>query len=159
VGPNRMTLDNGIIPRNTARRSPLLFRFAWALGSAAVTFLAVFVLDWIFARYGLRREETLIDNCLLSALVFGLVLGQQLRHERELERNRKVLAVIADMNHHTRNALQVIVGRSSLSMADSTAIAEIRDAVKRIEWSLREVLPTVSEIPSENARNDHKMAI
>ena len=90
---------------------------------------------------------------------FGLVLAQQLRHERELERNQKVLGVIAEMNHHTRNALQVIIGRSALSIADANAIAEIREAVKRIEWSLREVLPMLSEAPGEPAENNHKLAV
>ncbi|MBV9610589.1 MAG: hypothetical protein JO187_13590 [Acidobacteria bacterium] len=108
------------------------------------------LIDWLFGYIGLRREETLIGNFVLSGLVFMLVFAQQVRHERELERNEKVLSVIAEMNHHTRNALQVIIGRSSMSIADSNAIAEIREAVKRIEWSLREVLPSVSEQPAES---------
>jgi len=145
-------------PKRTTHSAPA-FRYAWALGSAAITFGAMLVIDWLFSRWGLRREETLVDNFVLSVLVFGLVLAQQLRHERELERNQKVLGVIAEMNHHTRNALQVIIGRSALSIDDANAIAEIREAVKRIEWSLREVLPMLSEAPADPAENNHKLAV
>jgi len=141
-----------------ARAAPA-FRYAWAIGSAVIAFAAMLVIDWLFSRLGLRREETLIDNFVLSVLVFILVLAQQLRHERELERNQKLLGVIAEMNHHTRNALQVIVGRSALSIADANAIAEIREAVKRIEWSLREVLPGVRERPSEAGEKDGGMVM
>jgi len=142
-------------PANSATRMPGSHsgagsRFAWAFASAAITFAAMVLIDWLFGYIGLRREETLIGNFVLSGLVFMLVFAQQVRHERELERNEKVLSVIAEMNHHTRNALQVIIGRSSMSIADSNAIAEIREAVKRIEWSLREVLPSVSEQPAES---------
>lgn len=55
------------------------------------------------------------------------------------------MGIIADMNHHTRNALQVIVSRSVLSMADSAAIEDIRQAVGRIDWCLREILPGADE--------------
>jgi hypothetical protein len=140
-----MTTKNQTVPEEVLRNSSLFSRFAWAVSSAVVTFVAMLLIDWVFARFGLRREETLVDNFLLSALVFGLVLTQQWQHEKELERSRRVLRVVAEMNHHTRNALQVIVSRSTLSIADSNAISEIREAVKRIEWSLREVLPSVSD--------------
>jgi len=154
-----MAFKNQTAPDETPRNSSLVSRFTWAACSAVVTFLAVFAIDWVFARVGLRREETLIDNFLLSALVFGLVLTQQWQHEKELKRNRRVLGVIAEMNHHTRNALQVIVSRSTLSIADSNAISEIREAVKRIEWSLREVLPSVNESSPDNTSNDHDMVV
>lgn len=55
------------------------------------------------------------------------------------------MGVIADMNHHTRNALQVIVSRSVLSIADSAAIGDIQQAVRRIDWCLREILPNAEE--------------
>lgn len=154
-----MEFKSQAAPDETTRNSSLFSRFAWPACSAVVTFLAMLLIDWVFARLGLRREETLIDNFLLSGLVFGLVRTQQWWHEKELERNRRVLGVVAEMNHHTRNALQVIVGRSTLSIADSNAISEIREAVKRIEWSLREVLPHVNESTPDKTSNHHDMVV
>jgi signal transduction histidine kinase len=128
-------------------RSPLatVLRFKWALFSAVVIFVAVYWIDAVLAHHGLRRDATLLDNLLLSGLVLALGIAQQLRHERQLKRHRQLMSLIADMNHHTRNALQVIVSRSALSIADSEAIADIQQAVRRIDWCLREILPNAGE--------------
>jgi len=120
-------------------------RFKWAAFSAVVVFVAVYWLDAWFVRHGLRRDAPLVDNILLSGLVLALGIAQQLRHERQLKRHRQLMGIIAEMNHHTRNALQVIVSRSVLSMADSSALEDIRQAVRRIDWCLREVLPNADE--------------
>lgn len=128
-------------------RNPLAagLRFKWAVFSAVVIFVAVYWIDAWLAHHGLRRDATLLDNFLLSGVVLALGIAQQLRHERQLERHRQLMSLIADMNHHTRNALQVIVSRSALSIADSAAIADIQQAVSRIDWCLREVLPNAGE--------------
>ena len=120
-------------------------RFKWAIFSAVVIFVAVYWINAWLAHHGLRRDATLLDNFLLSGLVLALGIAQQLRHERQLARHRQLMTVIADMNHHTRNALQVIVSRSVLSIADSEAIGDIQQAVRRIDWCLREVLPNAGE--------------
>ena len=116
-------------------------RFKWAACSAIVTFAAVYWIDVWMVHHGLRRDVTLLDDFLLSSLVLGLGIAQQLRHERQLERQRQLVGVIADMNHYTRNALQVIVSRSALSIADSAAVEDIQGAVQKIDWCLREILP------------------
>ena len=103
-------------------------RFKWAVFSAIVIFVAVYWIDAWLAHHGLRRDVPLLDNFLLSALVFALGVAQQLRHERELKRQLQLMGIIADMNHHTRNALQVIVSHSVMSMTDASAIEEIRQA-------------------------------
>lgn len=115
--------------------------FKWAAFSAVIIFAAVYWVDAWFSHHGMRREVPLLDNFLLSGLVFALGIAQQLRHEHELARHRQLMSIVADMNHHTRNALQVIVSRSALSMPDSAAIEDIRQAVGRIDWCLREILP------------------
>ena len=132
---------------NSHARNPLAagLRFKWAIFSAAVIFAAVYWINAWLAHHGLRRDATLLDNFLLSGLVLALGIAQQLRHERQLARHRQLMTVIADMNHHTRNALQVIVSRSVLSIADSEAIGDIQQAVRRIDWCLREVLPNAGQ--------------
>jgi len=129
----------------TRRLLVAALRFKWAAFSAVVVFVAVYWLDAWFVRHGLRRDAPLVDNILLSGLVLALGIAQQLRHERQLKRHRQLMGIIAEMNHHTRNALQVIVSRSVLSMADSSALEDIRQAVRRIDWCLREVLPNADE--------------
>ena len=159
--PRPPALDRG--PRGVLAGT---LRFKWAPFSAIVIFAAVYWIDAWFARRGLRREATLLDNFLLSALVFALGIMQQVKHERELERHRQLMGIVADMNHHIRNALQVIVSRSVLSIADSNAIEDIRQAVRRIDWCLREILPNADgttarkvgtpEFPGNRAARFHK---
>lgn len=59
-------------------------------------------------------------------------------HERrEVVQDR--LCKLADMNHHVRNALEIV---AFYGTQGSPAAAQlVSDAVKRIEWALREVLP------------------
>jgi len=44
------------------------------------------------------------------------------------------------MNHHVRNSLQVISFASSMPEPEELR-NKVREAVERIEWALREVLP------------------
>ncbi len=122
-----------------------LLRFKWAAFSAVAVFVALYWLDLWFSHHGWRREVRFLDNFLVAALVLLLAITQQIRHERELARHRKTISAIAEINHHTRNALQIIVNRSSQSIADTQAIEDVRQAVSRIDWCLREVLPNTQE--------------
>ena len=66
---------------------------------------------------------------------------------RERQRQQYVecrLRVIAEMNHHIRNALQVITFYSRKGQKQELGIVE---AVERIQWALREVLPQLPEQP------------
>ncbi len=78
----------------------------------------------------------------VSAIAIGLLSFQLVRLQQERrERLRKRLEIIADMNHHVRNALQVI----SLTSPGQTKeeISAIRESVNRIQWALRELLPKI----------------
>jgi hypothetical protein len=50
------------------------------------------------------------------------------------------------MNHHIRNALQVIVYPSPSA---EEAAQRIGDAIARIDWALREVLPGGANVPMQ----------
>jgi two-component sensor histidine kinase len=49
------------------------------------------------------------------------------------------LRMIAEMNHHVRNALQVI-SYSSQTQPNEDLARMVRESSQRIEWALREVL-------------------
>lgn len=79
-------------------------------------------------------------NALTGLVVAGLFLQliRTIQNRRRLIQAR--LEVIADMNHHIRNALQVL----SYGMATNANFKEtemMRESIRRIEWALREVLP------------------
>lgn len=55
---------------------------------------------------------------------------------------RQRVEVIANMNHHVRNALQVIEF-TSYSNADKEQFEAVKSSVNRIQWALRELLPKI----------------
>jgi len=102
---------------------------------------------WLVPDLG-RHEERLLAE-VLSALVVSCLVAKLASLSRQ--RHRLMVArmqVIAEMNHHIRNALAPI----SLS-ADITEnrqlIHAISEGVERIEWALREILPREMPLPEE----------
>ena len=103
-----------------------------------------FVFDYFLGQVGLSRFGMLImSNGLTGLFAGGLVyqLAREERASRELVRAR--IKTIAELNHHIRNALQVIrfLGGQQRPSLDAMQLQLINDAVDRIEWALREVLP------------------
>ncbi len=100
-----------------------------------------FGFDRVLAKDGVTRTDILLTSNFLTGLVAGLLffsLSNNERLRRKLVRDR--LRTIAEMNHHIRNALQVIT-YATASKTPSGSVELIRNSVERIEWALREVLP------------------
>lgn len=93
------------------------------------------------------------SNGLTGLVVAGLFLEltRNVQSRRRLVQAR--LEVIADMNHHIRNALQVLsYGTATHGSKKETEM--MRESINRIEWALREVLPGYlpeTHIPHEPA--------
>lgn len=83
------------------------------------------------------RTSAIISDALLGIAVGLVVLFYEQRQQRNIIRK---LEVIRLMNHHVRNSLQVISFAASVPQQEALE-SEIRNAVERIEWALREVLP------------------
>lgn len=83
------------------------------------------------------RTTAIISDALLGIAVGLVVLFYERRQRRSIIRK---LEVIRLMNHHVRNSLQVISFAASVPQQEALE-AEIQNAVERIEWALREVLP------------------
>lgn len=84
-----------------------------------------------------NRTTAMITDALLGIAVGLMVLFYERRQQRNIIRK---LEVIRLMNHHVRNSLQVISFAASVPQQEALE-ADIRSAVERIEWALREVLP------------------
>jgi hypothetical protein len=65
------------------------------------------------------------------------------QHKVILEKMR----MIAEMNHHVRNALQPII-YSPYLREQAEQVKIIQEGIHRIEWALREVLPGDESAPS-----------
>jgi len=119
---------------------PLFSRpYIAALIAGVVMFCTVYVVDEFLARIKLHAEATILDDLLLGILVGTLVLTLELQHQRQIREQQHKIAVIRQMNHHVRNALQTILYVTF--SADKTSSEQVKEAAKRIEWALREILP------------------
>ena len=134
-----MTQDKLSAESLWSRRSGLL-----ALLVVIIVSLIGIVLDRLLLKEGLPRLEMLIFSNGLTGLFAGGMFFQMAREEkasRELVAER--MKTIAELNHHIRNALQVIkfLGGQKRTGLDAVQLQLINDSADRIEWALREVLP------------------
>ncbi len=108
---------------------------------ALFVFVLGFGLDWLLLYKDDSIRQTVEFSDAAAALICGFVFLLFLRlyrQQRALLRQR--VEVIANMNHHVRNALQVIEF-NSYSTADKEKFEAIKSSVNRIQWALRELLP------------------
>ncbi len=99
-----------------------------------------FGFDRLLAKDGVTRTDILLTSNFLTGIVAGFLFFSLSNYERLRRKQvRERLRTIADMNHHIRNALQVITYAAATdNHTDSVNL--IRSSVERIEWALREVL-------------------
>jgi len=146
--PSQYVPEPSTIPENSSKA---LGRSAWSRAKGAVLLAAVAAVliflislgaDLILLRDHEPARLTVEISDAISALVIGLLSYRIFRRQQERrEYVRQKLEVIADMNHHVRNALQII----SLSThgGDKEQITAVRESVNRIQWALRELLPKI----------------
>jgi hypothetical protein len=118
-------------------------RSATALKSFAVgvvVFAMGVLANWL-SRDVLTAKWQILDDLLLAGVAGVIVLWyERLRTRALLQR----LLIIREMNHHVRNALQVVIYAAS-EHKDEHLAGLLRDAVERIDWALKEVLPETEE--------------
>jgi len=111
---------------------------------AVIVSLIGVVLDRLLLKEGLPRLDMLVFSNGLTGLFAGGLFWQM---AREAKASRDLVAermkTIAELNHHIRNALQVIkfLGGQKRTGLDEVQLQLINDSADRIEWALREVLP------------------
>jgi hypothetical protein len=137
-----------VTPENTEQlevsRSPGITRhpaFVAFLGALFVFVVTSFA-DLVMLYEHQPARLTIEISDAISAVIIGVLGYQLLRLQRQRrEHLRRRLETIADMNHHVRNALQVIA--FSTHQKSQEEIAAIKDSVNRIQWALRELLPKI----------------
>ncbi|MCU1244071.1 MAG: hypothetical protein JWM08_2509 [Candidatus Angelobacter sp.] len=136
--PSPNSLKRNFAARNTARhQTRSLFR---RIGISALLGMSIsgigVVLEVFVENHPLLSLDSL-DNISTGIMAALLVFAyEQKRYKAAMDK----LRVIAQMNHHVRNALQGIIGCRIFS-EEERQMQLIVDSVKRIEWALREVLP------------------
>jgi hypothetical protein len=97
--------------------------------------------DRLLLKEGVPRFDVLLLANALTGLVAAALFLQARARAQEKERLlEQKLETIAEMNHHVRNALQV-VAFYGIKCDDNQAGKLINESIARIEWTLKEVLP------------------
>jgi branched-subunit amino acid transport protein len=107
-------------------------------------FLVGLALDvFLIHQKGLRPIAAAAILNAVFAVFAALLVHRLLAFERERSnRMLRRLEIVYEMNHHIRNALQVIAF-STHGGSTNSELAEIDRAVTRIQWAVREILPKV----------------
>jgi signal transduction histidine kinase len=112
-----------------------------AAGLGLVVLLSGAALDVLIQHHHSTLLSAVAPSDGIAALVAGALFYRILLYERERrEAIRRRLEIIAEINHHIRNALYVI-SLSTHSSQDKEVVKLIEDSLKRIDWTLKEILP------------------
>jgi hypothetical protein len=127
-------------------------RSGWlALGIVVSVALVDNLLDRFLVYAGVSRGYLMGLGSLVIGTVAGGLFLYVARHEKaHRDELRERMQTVAELNHHIRNALQVIklCGAQSEASLDGRQLQLIKESADRIEWALREVLP---KYPPEGA--------
>jgi hypothetical protein len=102
-----------------------------------LVFAFLVLTDQLSVHYGLKESERVLDDFSGAVIAGLLIYRNEYRRTKYLQERLKTIEL---MNHHVRNALQVIVD-SVYIQGLGEQLEEIRDSVKRIDWALKEILP------------------
>jgi hypothetical protein len=140
-----------VVPRRQNSTESLLSRVSDRVGRLNPWLLGLLFTGFVFLSnagldfYMLHHHESTLATVEISDIISALVAGAlflkvaQLRRERQRAIQQR-LEIISDMNHHIRNALEII-SLSAHTSTDQVHVAQIRDSVDRITWALKEILP------------------
>ncbi len=136
-------------------RPPRWLRSPYVLVGISFVLVTVvgFALDRLLLDTGVSRWHIVLFSNAITGAVAALFLAyRQQQHRREMELMEQRVQIVADMNHHIRNALQVIVYFAQ-NAQDRESADRLRDSIDRIQWALREVLPRYSPVEEEAPRH------
>ena len=113
-------------------------RSAWRVAVLVIVTVAVlgYLSDLLVLSFHPQPLFAIVDAIVLGVLSGTIAWVYQRRQNRYLAQR---LEVVADMNHHVRNDLQVIQ-YSAYMTKDKEHIQRIEQSLGRIDWALREVL-------------------
>lgn len=102
-----------------------------------LVFVFLLLADELSVHYNLGMWQRALDDFCGASIAAFLVYRYERTRSKHLAEKLKTIEM---MNHHVRNALQVIVD-SVYVHGHAQQVEEIANSVKRINWALQEILP------------------
>lgn len=151
-----MASDSGLSRFQTKHPPPWFAKLSFlhkalaAFAVSAIIFLSGGALDWFVTRQYIPRMSLMVAGAAVSsavgALGFVTLTEIQKRYQELIDR----LTRIAELNHHIRNALQVIAYNNAQPERTGPSIQQVNLAISRIEVVLREVSDALGEHPGSS---------
>ncbi len=119
----------------------------WAISifAGVVIFASAILAQWLVYVVWLGEQGLRFIGAGVAAVLMSLLIQRQLSEQRkDREAARRRFELIAEMNHHIRNALQTISYERYSAPGQATS-QRLKEAVDRIEWVLKEILPGVQK--------------
>jgi light-regulated signal transduction histidine kinase (bacteriophytochrome) len=113
--------------------------FLLGLCAAAVFFAIDDFLDHLMLHLTSASVALEISDAITAILIGALVAYVALLYRERQRMQEARVRRVAEMNHHVRNALQVIA-YWSLAEKEKRQVELVQDAVNRIQWALREIM-------------------
>src|SRR6476619_4271580 len=127
----------------------LKLRAVYSLGLGCGIFLLGVALRTLLDKLGVSGVPAVVDDLLIGVLAGVLVFAYE-RHQHKLVLEK--MRVIAEMNHHVRNALQPIL-YSPFLKEQGEQVRLIQEGIRRIDWALKEVLPGEADTAPPNSKS------
>jgi len=124
-------------------------RFKPALITGITLFFVSFSMDIVLSWFGVPAAATILNDVAIGLLGSLLLLFflYSLNLEQNYKRGKERMTLVAELNHHIRNALVVIQSSSSLDDKEERT-RRVNEAVERIDRVLMDLVPTVASAES-----------
>jgi signal transduction histidine kinase len=144
--PSNELPQAGVIAATETQHHPLTWRRLAVISVlfALFVFAISLVLDYILLANHDSPFSTIEISDVLAAVLAGVLFFKILQAQRKEQQHlMRRLEIISDMNHHIRNALQVIKLTAYSKQEQAKEVNRIDKAVERIQWALKEILPKI----------------
>jgi hypothetical protein len=120
-----------------------------ALVTGITLFFVSFGMDMVLSWFGVPAAATILNDVAIGLLGSLLLLFflYSLNLEQNYRRGKERMTLVAELNHHVRNALVAIQYSASLDDKDERT-RRVGEAVERIDRVLMELVPTVASAES-----------
>lgn len=103
-----------------------------------------YVLAGLMVRVGASPTEMRTQDAIFTGLFCAVIVSIALGAERfRREQFRERVKVVSDLNHHLRNALEIIIHGHLLPQSSQTKA--ILESVERIDHALKKIVPEQSD--------------
>lgn len=137
-----------LLTQIVSSRRALIGAAAWVFAVSAIlkALISLCLLTDSWRHQKMLVIDSVLTGLFAATIAWTLLTMVRARRRRLIEYVRRV----ADLNHHIRNALQVIVYQAALFQADPKGVENVEQAVRRVDAALQEIFPIMGDDRRQN---------